>query len=189
MATSVCDNRERKRRRRRRQRPRKPLRWISRYSPSLPPSPPFLPPSVSYPAAAAGPLGESDCPSNMRYRYYLRAARCVCEARRRRWPYLPCHGRFSRRSFGCMAERIWRGHRGNQMQKYLLLILSKFFFLPVYLGTKNWLSSMKVNKLVKFEKRTCCQWSSLNAPSTETPLSDHFLKLSEFPFLNISLLG
>ena len=34
MATSVCDNRGRKRRRRR-QRPRKPLRWISRYSPSL----------------------------------------------------------------------------------------------------------------------------------------------------------
>ena len=34
-----------------------------------------------------------------------------------------------------------------------------------------------------------CNWSSLNAPGTETPLSHPILKLDEFPFPIISPLG
>ena len=51
---------------------------------------------------------------------------------------------------------------------------------------------MKVKKLYNLENEfglTGCEWSSLNALGTETPLSSPFLELGEFPFLIISPLG
>ena len=51
-------------------------------------------------------------------------------------------------------------------------------------GNKNWLPSMKVKKLKKFQNKMGlkgCKWSSLNAPGTETPV---FYMLS-----NLSLLS
>ena len=52
-------------------------------------------------------------------------------------------------------------------------------------GNKNWLPSMKVKKLEKFQNKMGlkgCKWSSLNAPGTQTPLSHLYWKLQEFPF-------
>ena len=44
---------------------------------------------------------------------------------------------------------------------------------------------MKVKKFEKFQNKTGlkgCNWSSLKAPGTETPLSHPYWKLEEFPF-------
>ena len=59
-------------------------------------------------------------------------------------------------------------------------------------GNKNWPPSMKVKKLKIFCNKMGskgCNWSSLNAPGTETPLSHPILELREFPFPIIGPLG
>ena len=59
-------------------------------------------------------------------------------------------------------------------------------------GNKNWLPSMKVKKLEKFQNKMGlkgCNWSSLNAPGTETPQCHPYWELGEFPFPIISPLG
>ena len=59
-------------------------------------------------------------------------------------------------------------------------------------GNKNWLPSIKVKKLEKFEYKMGlmdCKWSSLNAPGTENFLSHPILELSEFPSPIIGSLG
>ena len=51
---------------------------------------------------------------------------------------------------------------------------------------------MKVKKLENHQKvkgAKGCKWSSLKAPSTESPLSHPVLKLEELPFSIISPLG
>ena len=45
-------------------------------------------------------------------------------------------------------------------------------------GNKNWLPSMKVEKLEIFQNKVGlkgCNWSNLNAPGTETPVSHPFV--------------
>ena len=70
-----------------------------------------------------------------------------------------------------------------------ILKLDEFPFPQLALwGNKNWLPSMKVEKLNNFQNKrgsAGCKWSSLNAPGTETPLSHLILKLqySLFPLL------
>ena len=59
-------------------------------------------------------------------------------------------------------------------------------------GNKNWLPSMKWEKLKIFQNKMGlkgCKWSSLNAPGTETPQSHPYWELGEFPFSIISPLG
>ena len=51
---------------------------------------------------------------------------------------------------------------------------------------------MKVKEFENVQSETAlkgCKWSNLNPPGTETPLSSPILKLGEFPFLIIGLLG
>ena len=81
-----------------------------------------------------------------------------------------------------------------ELMAFALHLLSRPFPLLAVWDNKNGLSmpSMKVKKLKFFQNKmvlTGCKWSSLNAPGTETLLSHPFLKLGEFPFLIISLLG
>ena len=59
-------------------------------------------------------------------------------------------------------------------------------------GNKNWPPSMKVKKMENFQDKKGwmgCKWSSLNAPSTENPLSHSLLELGDFPFPIIGPLG
>ena len=59
-------------------------------------------------------------------------------------------------------------------------------------GNKNWPHSMKVKKMETFQDKNGlmgCKWSSLNAPSTENPLSHSLLELGDFPFPIIGPLG
>ena len=54
-------------------------------------------------------------------------------------------------------------------------------------GIKKWVPSMKVKKLQKYVNKSGlmgCNWSSLNALGTESPLSHSVLKLEEFPLLH-----
>ena len=72
------------------------------------------------------------------------------------------------------------------------LILDGHLLLALW-GNKNWSPTMKVKKLKIFQNKRGlmgCKWSSLNAPSTENPLSHSlFLGLGEFPFPIIGPLG
>ena len=70
----------------------------------------------------------------------------------------------------------------------------KFSQLPLLAlwGNKNWLPSMKGEKLEKCQDKMGLKgykWSSLNAPGTETLLSYPYGELGEFPFPIISPLG
>ena len=59
-------------------------------------------------------------------------------------------------------------------------------------GNNNWPPSMKVKKLETFQSNSTskeCKWPSLNVPGTKYPLSHPILKLGEFSFPIISLLG
>ena len=57
---------------------------------------------------------------------------------------------------------------------------------------KNWPPSIKMKQIENFQNKMglkCCNWSSLNAPGTESPLSHPILELGNCPFLTISPLG
>ena len=59
-------------------------------------------------------------------------------------------------------------------------------------GNKNGLPSMKVKKLENVQNKMGlkgCNWSSLNAPGTQSPQSSPYWELEEFPFLIIGPLG
>ena len=61
--------------------------------------------------------------------------------------------------------------------------MNSLFSILALWGNKNWPPSMKVKKLKIFWHKMGsmdCKWSSLNAPSTQTPLSHPILKLWEF---------
>ena len=62
---------------------------------------------------------------------------------------------------------------------------NSLFPLLALWGNKNWLPSMKVKKLEKFQNKMglkSCKWSSLNAPDTQTPVSHPGWEKSIFPF-------
>ena len=66
------------------------------------------------------------------------------------------------------------------------------FSLIALWGNKNWPPSMKVKNFENCQIKSGlkgCQWSSLNAPGTEIPLSHPFLELAKLPLLTISPLG
>ena len=70
--------------------------------------------------------------------------------------------------------------------------LDSLFSILALWGNKKWPPSMKVEKMEIFGNNMSligCKWSSLNAPSTQNPLSHSFLEVGEFPFLHISPLG
>ena len=73
-------------------------------------------------------------------------------------------------------------------QNHLYWKLEDFPFPIISLwGNKNWLPSMKVKKLEKFQNKSGlkdCKWSSLNAPGTGNPLSHSVLELEEYLFLH-----
>ena len=59
-------------------------------------------------------------------------------------------------------------------------------------GNKNWPPSMKVKKMENFWNKRGLkgyEWSCLNAPGTENPLSHLVLRLEEFHFPIIGPLG
>ena len=63
--------------------------------------------------------------------------------------------------------------------------VAEFSFSLADWGNKNWPPSMKMKNLKNFQKKMGlmgCNWSSLNAPGTQTPLSLPILKLDEFLF-------
>ena len=65
------------------------------------------------------------------------------------------------------------------------------FSVPLTGVIDNWTPSMKVKKFEIFWDKissTGCKWSSLNAPSTETPVSHPILCESLFPF-SVPLTG
>ena len=69
---------------------------------------------------------------------------------------------------------------------------NSLFQLLALWGNKNWLPSMKVKKLEKFQNKMGlkdCKWSSLNAPGTQTPVSFQWLDDSHFPFSSLPLSG
>ena len=74
-----------------------------------------------------------------------------------------------------------------QALKPLCLIWSwnnSLFPLLALWGNKNWPPSMKVKKLKILQDKMGskgCKWSILNAPGTETPLSNPILWLGEVP--------
>ena len=60
------------------------------------------------------------------------------------------------------------------------------------LDNKNWIPTMKVEKLENFQNKiglTGCKWSSLNAPGTETPQSYPYWEREILPTPIISPLG
>ena len=74
-----------------------------------------------------------------------------------------------------------------------VLKLEEFPFPIIGLwGNKNWPPSMKMKKMEIFKNKRGlkgCKWSSMNAPSIESPLCPSFLRLEEFPFPIIGPLG
>ena len=57
--------------------------------------------------------------------------------------------------------------------------------LPVSVAIDNWTPSMKIKKMEIFWNKissTVCKWSSLNAPGTETPVSQPLLSESLFSY-------
>ena len=73
----------------------------------------------------------------------------------------------------------------------LKLQFSLFSLLALW-GNKNWPPSIKVKQIENCQNKMGlkgCKWSSLNAPSTQTPLSHSVLEWENLPFLTISLLG
>ena len=69
---------------------------------------------------------------------------------------------------------------------------NSLFPLLALWGNKNWLPSMKVEKLQIYGNKSGsmgCKWSSLNAPGTENPWSHPILEFCYFPFPIIAPLG
>ena len=58
-------------------------------------------------------------------------------------------------------------------------------------GNKKWPPSMKVQQIENYQNKMGlkgCNWSSMNAPCTQTPLSHPFQESGDFPFLTILAL-
>merc|ERR1712079_848077 len=77
-----------------------------------------------------------------------------------------------------------------------LILFWNWKFSPLSLlalwGNKNWTPSIKARQIENCQNKMGlkgCKWSSLNAPSTQTPLSHSVLEVDFSPFLTISPLG
>ena len=93
---------------------------------------------------------------------------------------------------GCKWSSLNAPGTENPFSHSILKLDESPFPLLALWGNKNWPPSIKMEKLENFQSKTGlrgCEWSRLNGPGTQAPLSHPISKLGELQFPIISPLG